>query len=122
MKARVAIDIACNNPDNGLFDHRACMMTIGGDIEIESDNWINGYRFTDLGNAIRLHRRIFKVVASKDWIGNWCWNRYWLERREAKRFVLMLRDSGHWRCTHGPSRWYDWFNREGRYAAGLRAA
>lgn len=116
MKARVAIDIACNDPDNGLFDYRAGMITLGDDIELESDNWIDGYRFVDLGDAIRLHRRKFKIVASKGWIGNWCWNRYWMERAEAKRFVLMLRTSGRWRCTSGPSRWYEWFNREGRYA------
>ena len=120
MKARVAIDILCND-DNGLFDHRAGMVTIG-DIEIESVNWLDGYRFSELDGAIRLHRRIFKIVASKEWIGNWCWNRYWLERSEAKRFILMLRDSGHWQCTHGPSRWYDWFNREGRYSATRAAA
>ncbi len=115
MKSRVAIDIACNDPDNGLFADRAGMIQID-DIELKSDNWVDGYRFTEFDDAIRLHRRKFKIVGSKDWVGNWCWNRYWMERIEAKRFIAMLRDSGRWRCTQGPCRWYDWFNREGRFA------
>lgn len=121
MKSRVAIDVACNDPDNGLFADRAGMITID-DIELESDNWLDGYRFTEIDGAIRLHRRVFKIVASKDWIGNWCWNRYWMERAEAKRFLHMLRDSGHWRCTTGPSRWYEWFNRDGRCQAQREGA
>jgi hypothetical protein len=68
------------------------------------------YAFIEGCGFIRLHRRKFKIAGSKDWVGNWCWNSYTMERTEAKRFILMLRASAHWRCTCGPTRWYDWFN------------
>lgn len=129
MKSRLAIDIACNDPDNGLFAGRAGIIMIGDDyIELESDNchersYNGGYRFTELPDgSIRLHRRRFEVVSSKELFGNWCWNRYWLDRTEAKRFILTLRESGRWRCTCGPMPWYAWFNREGRFAPKAAAA
>jgi hypothetical protein len=56
--------------------------------------------------------RRFPFLQSKDWIGNWCWNGYALPRDEAKKLLRHLRESGRWRCTHGPTRWYDWFNME----------
>lgn len=119
MKARVRIDFACNDPDNGQFDGKALMASYG-DVEIEGPGW-QPFAFTDLGGAIRIHRKRFPYVDSKDWIGNWCWNGYWFERSVAKRLLVTLRDNG-WRATCAPVRFYDWFNREGHFAPALQAA
>lgn len=78
-------------------------------IELEADNW-NGYAFTDRGAWIRLHRHKFQLLGSKEWVGNWCWNAYVFNRDVGVKLIMMLRASSRWRCTHGPSRWYDWFN------------
>lgn len=115
MKTAAWIDIACNDPDNGSFAGRAHMVTYrlwdGSYCELEADNW-KGYAFTELAGGIRIHRRVFGIDGSKDWVGNWCWNGYKLKRKEAKRFLSTLRESGRWKCTHGPCRWYDWFNKK----------
>lgn len=118
MRQFAYVDIACNDPDNGNFAGRTHMITYNFNdkeyVELEADNW-EGYAFTEIEGGIRLHRNIFSVVASKAWIGNWCWNRYKLPRPQAKKLIATLRDSGRWRCTHGPTRWFDWFNREGAF-------
>ena len=102
-------DFACNDPDNGLFAGKVASAQ-WDDCEIEAPNW-EGYTFAETPNGIRIHRRTFIVQRSKEWIGNWCWNGYWMERAEWKRLLLTLRENG-WRCTCGPCRFYDWFNRE----------
>jgi hypothetical protein len=112
MTRTIRIDIACNDPDNGSFAGKTNMIQYrfdGDYIELEADNW-GGYAFTDSGSWIRLHRRKFEVIGSKEWFGNWCWNAYGFKRSVGVNLIMMLRASGRWRCTHGPSRWYDWFN------------
>jgi len=113
MKSKVRFDFACNDPDNGLFAHRVhaihyCLAP-NEYCEIEADTR-DGYVFNLTDDGIRLHRRVFKVVGGKDWIGNWCWNAYVLQRPEAKRLISVLKSSGRWRCTQSPTRWFDWFN------------
>jgi hypothetical protein len=119
MKATAWFDVACNDPDNGVFDGKTHAITYrmwdGEYVELEADDW-NGYAFTEIAGGIRLHRRVFSIEGSKDWVGNWCWNGYKLSRTQAKRLIGTLRESGRWRCTHGPCAWYDWFNREGRFS------
>ena len=113
MKRAVYFDIACNDPDNGSFVGKAHMISyqIGPleHIKLEADDW-RGYKFTDAGEWIRIHRQKFKVIGGKEWVGNWCWNRFKMERSEAKLFIKTLRESDRWRCTHGPTRWFEWFN------------
>lgn len=113
MKQTAWVDVACNDPDNGNFAGRTHAITYrlwdGEYCELEADTW-GGYPFKEKGSAIRIHRKDFPIVQSQDWVGNWCWNGYALNRNEAKRLLRHLRESGRWRCIHGPSRWYDWFN------------
>lgn len=83
-----------------------------GDVEIEAPSW-PGYAFTVVGRArsegIRIHRRTFEIHGSREWFGNWCWNRYFMRRDVAKQLLLHLRTNG-WRVTCGPSRIYYWWN------------
>ena len=117
MKSLVQIDFACNDPDNGAFAYEVAGIQYkfadGEYAEIEPVIW-GTYRFTDRATSghIRIHRRKYRYQRMKDWYGNWCWNAYWLPRNEAKRLLKDLRDSGRWRCTCAPTRFYDWFNRE----------
>jgi len=101
----IAIDFACNDPDNGLFAHRAEMASWG---ECEFEAARNGFRFTEIGNAIRIHRRVFPYIGGKERFGNWCWNRYVFDRETGVRLLFAMR--GNWRCTCGPSRLFHWFN------------
>lgn len=110
MKEIVAFDFACNDPDNGLFAGKVWSAQYG-EAELELNSY-NPVRFTEHPGGIRIHRRYFRVVGSTEWLGNWCWNRYWLPRAEAKRLLLTMRDN-RWRATCAPHHFYRWFNREG---------
>lgn len=115
MKNCIAIDFACNDPDNGNFAGYAgvASVTCGGiDCDLELDP-CGGVRFTELPGAIRIHRHVFKIEGSKDWLGNWCWNRYWLPRSEYRRLIRVLAKNG-WRCTGGLARWADAYDRMAR--------
>lgn len=70
----IAVDIACNDHRNGLFNGCAEALKIG-DIEME----YRGSRpptLAELDGAIRLAGKVWPICASKEWLGNWCWNRY----------------------------------------------
>jgi hypothetical protein len=108
----VTIDFACNDPDNGDFAGRAGVASItwlGVLCELEHPSWPDGIKFTELPGAIRIHRKLFKTIGSKDWVGNWCWNSYRLSRREYRRLIRTLAANG-WRCTSGLTRWTDAFD------------
>lgn len=112
MKKAAWFDIACNDPDNGVFAGIANMIQYRcGDeyIELESRNW-EGFTFSRGDGWIRIHRRRFAVIQSKGWVGNWCWDGFQMRRTEAKRFLSTLKSSGDWHCVQGPSRWFEWFN------------
>jgi hypothetical protein len=115
------VSIACNNPDNGIFMGRFDAMHYGDeqDVEITSKFWGSragfGVRYlegetSDGQGRIRISRRVFRYKREKEWFGNWCWNALWMERREARRLLRYLRDSGKWHCEGGPTRLYHWFN------------
>lgn len=105
----VMIDVACNDPDNGLFANHADMIQVGRDfLELEAN-----YRaptFRDLGDTIRLSRRKWRIIGSKDWVGNWCWNGYWMEIPEALRFLTWLQSTQLYSCSQGEERLFNIWN------------
>jgi len=103
----VAIDFACNDPDNGNFAGMVASANYG-DAEIEAPN-LSGYRFHQVSGGIRLHGVTFDVRRSIEWYGNWCWNRYWLDRQDAHRLLGLMRRRG-WRATCAPHHFYRWMN------------
>jgi hypothetical protein len=86
----VMIDIACNDPDNGNFAARAEQVQIGDTlIELECRRW-PAPRFAELGGNIRLSGKHWPILDSKDWVGNWCWNGYWIKIPVAVDFLCWL--------------------------------
>lgn len=102
----VPIDFACNDPDNGNFQGKVWMASIDGNEIERSDGEV---AFTELDGAFRIHRAKFAVAEAKEWVGNWCWNRYWMTVKESNRLASHLRANG-WRCTCGDDRFFDWMN------------
>jgi hypothetical protein len=103
----VMIDIACNDPDNGLFAGRAEMIEIGTDfIELE----VRGAppRFIDDGagtsNLIYLAGKRWPVIGGKYSVGNWCWNGYWMEIPVAVDFLVWLHGRRLFNLTCGETR------------------
>lgn len=108
MKKLVAFDFACNDPDNGLFAGEVWSAQYG-DAEMERARPV---KFTALPDRIRIHRNQFRIVGRVEWIGNWCWNRYWLPRVDAKALLVTLRSHG-WRATCAPVHFSHWMNSDG---------
>lgn len=118
MLDKVRIDFACNDPDNGNFAGKVWQAAISvpskrgpsDQIELETQ-FVEGQSFTIVEGQIRMHRIRVPFESRVYWLGNWCWDGFWLERAEAKRLLFRMRSNG-WRCTCGPARFFDWFNKE----------
>jgi len=111
VKAVVAIDFACNDPDCGEFAGRV-LQACYAEAELEVQDFRKGYAFSVSDRMIQVHRRRFRFIERKCWVGNWVWDRFFFTRPEAKRLLGTMRRSGLWRCTTGPTRLFDWFNSE----------
>jgi hypothetical protein len=107
MTKLVPVDFACNDPDSGLFNCKVDTAEIDGN-EIERGSQVT---FRETAKGFRIHRKEFACEDRKDWVGNWCWNRYWLTVPESNRLVYHLRDNG-WHCTTGELRFRSVFNGE----------
>lgn len=113
MLARVRIDFACNDPDNGVFAGKVAMAAYHLDahtsIEFESPG-LREFKFTlpDRRHAIRLHRREFPFVARTAWYGNWCWDSFTFDRPVAKALLGTLRSNG-WAVDNVPVVWAERF-------------
>jgi hypothetical protein len=89
----VRVDICCNDPDNGIFDGRAAAIQLGGDglLELAAKNF-EGPRLTLLDglDRIRIAGKHWPITATRDYIGNWCWNGYWMRPAVAVDFLTWL--------------------------------
>lgn len=84
------IDICCNDPDNGIFNHKAEAIHIHDHLELRASNW-DGYAFHEqLNGFIRLAGKKWPTDGSKDWVGNWCWNRYYMPPHTICDFLIWL--------------------------------
>jgi len=106
---RVRLDVCCNDPDNGIFAHRAEQLQIdtrdGESIELVSVR-DPAPRFTEGALSIRLCRRNWPILGSKEWYGNWCWNAYWLHPAHAVALLAAVKRAGQFNCDCGPSQLY----------------
>jgi len=106
------ISICCNDPANGSFTGRLLCVDYAS-MELCYNNWYNGrgcsvsFKGDD---RVRISRRLFTYAERKIWYGNWCWDALTMERKEARRLLRYLHDSGCWACESGPTRLYEWFN------------
>lgn len=106
----VMIDMACNDPDNGLFDHSCCQISLGFDfLELECQGW-KPPRFAELDGAIRLSGKKWPIIGSKYGVGNWCWNGYWMKIPVAVDFLTWLHGKETFHCTSGEERLFNIWN------------
>lgn len=110
------IDFACNDPGNGAFEGRVRMVDFAGALQLEGDVYGAGYRFAVVGGRLRINRRWFTFVRYKAWYGNWYWDAFWFEPREAKRLIRHLRATGKWSVDGGWTKLCEWFKRADRGA------
>ena len=57
--------------------------------------------------AIRIAGKRWDIVSSNDWVGNWCWNRYFLRTERAADLLIWLNARRLFNLTCGDSRLFD---------------
>ncbi|WP_303763543.1 hypothetical protein [Sphingobium yanoikuyae] len=94
---RIGIDIACNDPDNGLFDGRARAIHVDmpGDtlMELAASDMV-GPRMREVDFGIAISNKHWPVLGSAYGVGNWCWNRYWMSVETAVDFLAWTHQRG----------------------------
>ena len=85
----IMVDVACNDPDNGLFAGRAEQISIGYDL-LELDARRAAPKFVEIVGGFRLAGKQWHSPHSKYGVGNWCWNGYWMKTRHAAHFLAWL--------------------------------
>jgi hypothetical protein len=99
----VRVDVACNDPDSGIFAGRVPQIQIAdvgtGDIllELDAHSWdplssrITGVRYREAPGEFVLAGKRWPVLRRKEWYGNWCWNACWMADQQARAFLVWLR-------------------------------
>lgn len=117
---QVMIDIACNDPDNGCFAYCAEQIQIGAQfIELEARR--TAPRFVALTHSVRLAGKHWPIRGSKEWIGNWCWNGYWLDIPVAVDFLCWLHGRKLFDLTRGERRIFNMWRSDRPFDAADRA-
>lgn len=113
MSRSVRLDFCCNNPDNGLFDHRIAGVQLPDlDLELAARD-LRGPSFALLDDGrMRISRRQFRYTWSREWIGNWCWNAYYFDPAEAVELLSYLHGLGKFSPECGADRLFDMWTRE----------
>ena len=103
----VRMDVCCNDPDNGLFDHRAAMIHLPDQLLELGASDFRGPAFREHPDHIQISRRKFACGRSKEWFGNWCWNAYWLDIDEAVEMLVYVHKTGAFNCDQGEERLFN---------------
>ena len=112
----IPLDVCCNDPANGLFDHCAPWLSIL-DLELCAKR-DPAPRFVELSGGFRLSGKVWKIDWSKEWHGNWCWNRYRLYHPRTPGgwlmvdFLTWLKKRGLYTPDAGPTELFEWFSGE----------
>jgi hypothetical protein len=106
----VRIEVCCNDGDNGLFAGRALSIHLSDVLELSASDW-RGPAFREFPDAVKISRRRFPIVASKDWYGNWCWNAYWMDAPVAADLLAYVHGQGTFGCEMGEERMFSRWQR-----------
>jgi hypothetical protein len=107
------LDVCCNDPDNGHFDGKAYGLSVGS---IELEPLRSPCRFVLTDRGFRLAGKEWPTTWSKDWVGNWCWNRYRISDGRTEyavmlaRFMFWLKGRKLYTCISGPDEFFLWFD------------
>lgn len=109
MTCCVGIDFACNDPDNGIFAGRIEGIQLYDSdpiFELEPRRSPPPLLTRLEDDAIRISGKRWPIEGSKDWVGNWCWNRYFFTVERAADLLIWLNARGKFDLTTGEHRLY----------------
>lgn len=102
----LSVQIACNDPDSGLWRGRAAAIELVGrdgcsrlDLELVRGRDV-AVAITDDGR-LRVGRFLYPFDLHRRWVGNWCWDGFALRLDVAEQLVWNLHLSGRWSCAGG---------------------
>lgn len=102
MSRRYPFHIACND-DNGNFEYRANAIALGfpeANLDLGMI-WARPPFFNAWRDRIKLGRKTYPIKDQQSWVGNWCWNAYYLEPVHAARLVHDLMRDKRFSCEGG---------------------
>ena len=118
----ITLEVACNNPDNGVFDHKAPFINVAG-MEFGARRLPEPTFFELEGRRtgwgrIRLAGKCWDCYGSREWFGNWCWNAYILYPSDQSKtsgwymvdFLKWLRGRELYSCDLALSDFAEWFD------------
>jgi hypothetical protein len=110
------VDVACNNPDNGIFVGKFHMMSVragADDLDFEGPwSQYDGVTFLAMEKFARIGRIRVPIHAYKQWYGNWCWDSIavsWPDMLKIVNYLGNNRKRG-WHMTNGPDDLFTAFN------------
>lgn len=115
----MAVDMACNDPDNGDFVGRVCQISLSdGRPDLTAKAWtIMSYRgcpkLREEPNTLMLSGKSWPFIRRQSWHGNWCWDRYVMETSNVTEFLKWLHARDLFVCEGGWSDLYDAWNTSG---------
>lgn len=109
---RVAIDLACNDPDNGNFAGviEAVNFYAEGELVELSLNAGKPMALRWGGAVIFVRGKRWPILGIKGWMGNWCWDRVWMREDVAIAFLVWLQRSRKYGCECAPCDLFDAWN------------
>lgn len=112
-RRRVRVDVACNHPDNGVFDYGARFIEIGN-LELAAHDYDRPPRFMVIDEQrFRLSGKVWKYEDRRCGVGNWCWDAFYMPLPDVADFINWLWGRKTFAIDQGPSALFDWW-RDGK--------
>lgn len=106
MKPTIHISLCTNNPDNGMDTGRVCGIHVGAALTLAwgEERSEPKYGISSDGKLLKLSRKEFPILGSRDWEGNWCWTGIWMTPEVAAEFLAYIHADDRW---HNEAGWCD---------------
>lgn len=113
----IAIDIACNDPDNGLFDGRIAGIELAHRcLSLQPRVWKREPRMRVTDTHLVVSNKKFPIIDWQEWLGNWCWNRYWVTLDTAADFFTWLHAKNTFSVDMGDTELFHLWKADGPFA------
>lgn len=121
---RWTLMLACNHYRNGMFQGYVESVSLGcgrGDFRFGTD-YLDNHELTLSGPRVRLAFSkksrsrarlgsvVFEFCGYKEWVGNWCWDAMFVERKTVREIARTLKSQS-WTCESASGLLIDWFDR-----------
>jgi len=97
----VLLHFACNDPDNGVFAGRVEGVALDNGALDLTCQAMRPPKLSVGVLTLKFGRRRWDYEHEVQWLGNWCWNGYWMSTDRAVDFLTWLHADGRFSCDGG---------------------